>query len=189
MSPHGYRRLAVLTLLSATACTITRHIEPVPARTIAAVCIVENEKVFGKDFLAAVREGFERRGIATREDPKEVLPADCAYRLEYEARWKWDIALYLAYADLRLYEGQLQVGRATYNARDADYRLDKFGSGSGKVTKLMTGCYGTSPAQTPVHRAPCRTGEDRQRSDRRFSGGAPAPSVASAAWAPSQERV
>jgi hypothetical protein len=125
----------VLSLVS--GCTITTHVEPIPRDAPQALCIKENAAVWSKEFLPALRERFERRGIATSVYTDD-LPDGCRYRAEYDANWSWDVAVYLVYTDIRVYEDENLIGRVTYDARGGGGRLDKFGSTEGKLDELMT---------------------------------------------------
>jgi hypothetical protein len=92
--------------------------------------------VWSKQFLPALRGELARHGIATTVYG-DAPPDACAHRLEYEAEWKWDVAVYLRYADLRVYDGETLAGRATYDARGAFARLDKFGRTEDRLRTLV----------------------------------------------------
>ena len=132
---HRIVLLPALVLLS--ACTITTHVNPIPRDTVKAVCIKENTATWSKEFLPALRAQFERHGIATSVYP-ENPPADCRYRVEYDANWGWDLAVYLKYADIRIFDGPQMIGQATYDARGGSGRLDKFGRTDEMLSQLMT---------------------------------------------------
>jgi hypothetical protein len=127
---------AVLAGVLAAGCTITTHVEPVPERVIPSVCVQENGAVWSKEFLPTLREQLGRHGIETTVFQGE-RPPGCRYHLEYEAQWKWDMAVYLAFTDIRLYEDGVLIGRGTYDARGGSGRLDKFGRGDEKLARLL----------------------------------------------------
>ena len=127
---------AVLAGVLAAGCTIKTRVEAVPERVIPSLCVQENGAVWSKDFLPTLREQLGRHGIETTVYQGE-RPRGCRYHLEYEARWKWDMAVYLAYADLRLYDAGVLIGRGTYDARGGSGRLDKFGRGDEKLARLL----------------------------------------------------
>src|SRR5262249_43604634 len=102
--------IALLVMIGGGACTIVRHVDPVPPTTIASLCIVENDAVWSKQFLPTLRDQLTRHGIASTVYDRRV-PPECDHWLEYEARWQWDVAVYLAYADIRVYQGTTLVGR------------------------------------------------------------------------------
>jgi hypothetical protein len=125
-----------LTLLLISGCTITTNIEPVPPGSLSAICIKENTAVWSKEFLPALRQRFEKRGIKTSVYTGE-LPDGCDNRLEYDANWSWDLAVYLVYADIRVYDGDRIIGRATFDARGGGGRMDKFGTTEGRLDELI----------------------------------------------------
>jgi hypothetical protein len=107
-------RLGVLVLVpsSTAVCTITTHVEPIRRDAPEALCVKENPPVWSKEFLPALREQFERRGITTSVYASDV-PNGCRHRAEYDANWSWDLTVYLVYADIRVYEEHHLIGRAT----------------------------------------------------------------------------
>ncbi|MBI4515180.1 MAG: hypothetical protein HY699_05105 [Deltaproteobacteria bacterium] len=124
-------------LLVLPACTITTSVQPISRDLVKAVCISDNPDTWSKDFLPALRAQFQRHGIATRvysQDP----PADCRFRVEYDANWGWDVAVYLKYLDVRIFDQDRLVGQATYDARGGGGRLDKLGSTESKLERIMT---------------------------------------------------
>lgn len=139
MSKHestAYGCTAVLCVLLA-GCTITTRVDPVSPVDLRGVCIKENTAVWSKEFLPALRAEFEHHGIRTTVYNADK-PTDCVYHVEYEANWYWDVAVYLQYCDIRVYEGTTRVGRATYDARGGGARLDKFGTTVEKLHRLTT---------------------------------------------------
>jgi hypothetical protein len=133
----AFRRVSLFGgLLLCAACTISTSVQPVPSGDIQAVCIKENPATWSEGFLPALRAQFERRRIATATYV-QYPPAECRYRVEYDANWGWDVAIYLKYADIRILDGDRLIGRATYDARGAWGRVDKFGSTDAKLDQLM----------------------------------------------------
>jgi hypothetical protein len=139
------RTVASSALILLSACTITTRIEPVPPETVREVCIEENPATWSKEFLPELRAQFERRGIASSVYTGDA-PADCVYRVEYDANWSWDLAVYPVYLDIRVYDQQALIGQATYDARDGSGRLDKFGRTSKRLDELMTQLLGKPSA-------------------------------------------
>ena len=159
--PNAGRALAVLSLLTVAGCSITTHVDPLPPSTIPSLCIADNPKVFSKQFLPTMQAQLARRGIATTVY-EGAPPAGCTMHVEWEAHWSWDIALYLEYADIKVYDGDALVGRATYDARGGDARLDKFGRGDEKLAKLLDQLLrnvnpGAAPLPVATSSAPTRS--------------------------------
>jgi hypothetical protein len=119
-----------------SACTITQHVEPVPPDTLSSLCIQENDQTWSKEFLPTLRDQLQRRGIASTVY-HGTPPPSCRFRLTYDVNWGWDLAVYLTYANLRIYDGTKPIGEATYDARDGDARFDKFGHTEDKIAPLL----------------------------------------------------
>jgi hypothetical protein len=117
-------------------CTITRSVEPVSHPIDSTLCIEENDDVWSKQFLPALRQSFERHGVRTSVYRGE-RPADCRYHATYVAKWRWDMATYLGYADIQIYDGDQVIGRALYDAGGGTASLRKFGSTMSKVDPLV----------------------------------------------------
>lgn len=128
--------IALVAALFGAGCTIERRILPVPPASIASLCIAENHKVWSAEFLPTLRRQLARHGIESTVYDGPV-PAECPRHLEYTAHWMWDVAVYLQYADISIYEGDTLIGRATYDATHGSARLDKFGSGEERLAGLV----------------------------------------------------
>jgi len=96
------RRLAVFALtIFAWGCT-TVTVRPVDrSAELKHVCIQENSKVWVKDFLPVLRDGFERHGISS-EVFQDVAPDHCEFFVTYTALQTWDVATYMTHAEVRL---------------------------------------------------------------------------------------
>jgi hypothetical protein len=117
-------------------CAINQSVKPVGATAMAEVCIKNNPAVMMADFLKELRSQLEAKGIRTSTFDGE-RPDRCRHHLEYTANWRWDFAMYMAFADLRVHEDGLLVGQATYDALGGGMNLGKFGSTSEKMKRLV----------------------------------------------------
>lgn len=134
-------------VLSTASCTITREVQPIAARTIDLVCIQENPDVRRKEFGPTLQRLIEEKGFATRTYQGNP-PADCNVRLEYSATWSWDLATYMDFADVRVFESVNQIGRATYDARRGSATMRKFGSAEERLRSLLDELFAAvTPAQ------------------------------------------
>lgn len=141
------KRLLIAVMLAGLlgGCAINIKVNPVTPGRITTLCILHNPDILANDFEPMIQEMIADRGIQTilAESP---LPQDCRHRMEYTANWRWDIVMYLVYAEFRVYEDIDQIGLAQYSARSGGARLDKFGTAKGKVEPLMDRLFGK-----PVH--------------------------------------
>lgn len=62
---------------------------------------------------------------------------ECSLTSTYIARWRWDLALYMAYAKIDVYRDGRPVGQALYDALMGGGRLDKFIDAEQKIRELV----------------------------------------------------
>jgi hypothetical protein len=122
--------------LGLAGCAITQNVRPVAAPDIALLCIKKNPDVLMSEFVTELKSQVEAKGMKALVYDA-AAPADCRHRLEYSANWRWDLAMYLVFADLRVYDRELLIGQANYDARGGGGRLDKFGPTAGKLQRLL----------------------------------------------------
>ena len=114
MATHRIAVFAFLTL--AWGCTSVT-VRPVDRSVqLKHVCIRENPKVWVKDFLPVLRDGFERHGISSEVFSEEPA-SHCEFIVTYTALQSWDFANYLAHAELRLERQGKQVAFAEYHLK------------------------------------------------------------------------
>jgi hypothetical protein len=124
------------TALAMTGCAITQNVRPVTAPDISLLCIKKNPEVMMSEFVTELKSQVEAKGMKARIY-EGATPADCRHRIEYTANWRWDLAMYLVFADLRVYDKDLLIGQANYDARAGGGRMDKFGPTAGKLKGLV----------------------------------------------------
>jgi hypothetical protein len=134
---------SVLVLLL-SGCSITQSIDPIKAQ-ISQVCVLDNPKVFMKEFQPEMQKQIEEKGYPTKVYTG-ARPADCSHHLEYTANWQWDMAMYLTYAEMRVYDRVGLAGKAVYDARRGGGRLDKFGRTAEKIKPLVDELFGSASA-------------------------------------------
>lgn len=128
--------------LACAACSISTTVKPVE-KPLTALCLQYNDDVLMDGFHPELDAQVRSAGIATRTY-KGVPPADCGAYLEYTASWRWDLAMFLRYAQLRVFESNRLIGEATYDARYGGGRPDKFGPTAGKLRKLTDPLFAAS---------------------------------------------
>jgi hypothetical protein len=55
----------------------------------------------------------------------------------YTVNWAWRMALYMRYAEIKVYRSAAMVGEAVYDATWGGLRLDKFISAENKIRELV----------------------------------------------------
>ncbi len=125
--------------LALVACSIKQNVRPVTPADLATreICIRENKTV-REGFLEAYRQALESKGFSVRMlDPDAGIRA-CPLLTTYTANWRWDLALYMAYAELTVFRDGNEIGKATYDALMGGGRMDKFIKADEKVRELVS---------------------------------------------------
>lgn len=148
-SAGAHRFLATAALVMSIGCTAV-SVQPVdPQLQIGRVCIEKNPAVEVVDFLDVVRAGFRRHGIETNVYDG-TPPRECEFVLRYTARRSWDLASYMAHAELHLERSGQPLASAIYHLRGGGgYALTKYDSTRKKmnpvIDELLAGRGGQAP--------------------------------------------
>ena len=157
-------------ILVLAGCSITQTIEPIRPAHVSTVCILDNPKVHMDEFQPELQRLVEKKGVGTHIYEGN-RPGRCSHYLEYTANWQWDMAMYLSYAELRVYDEHGLAGQAVYDARRGGGRMDKFGRTTTKLEPLVEELFsmvevGARPnGASGSHRAP-ETGDSQGRAAR-----------------------
>jgi hypothetical protein len=137
-----------------SGCSIKRVVEPLAGGEVSEVCILDNPRIHMDGFQPELQNQISGKGYRTSIYQSQ-RPAHCSHFLEYTANWKWDMAMYLAYADLRVFDRTGLAGKATYDARSGGGRLDKFGGTAEKIRPLVDQLFAsTRPGAVPIVNTP-----------------------------------
>jgi hypothetical protein len=100
------------------------------------ICIIDNPKV-REGFLEAYRRALDHKGFQTRVLDKSATPDECPLTSTYTANWRWDLALYLAFANITVYADGRKVGRAVYDSLGGGGNPAKFINAEKKIQELV----------------------------------------------------
>jgi len=127
----------LIMLLIAGCGTIEQKVKPITLSGTEAreICVIENTSV-RKDFLTAYRDALSRRNLTVRVLPPETAVGSCPLTSTYTANWRWDLALYLAFADLKVYRNGRLEGEAVYDSLQAGAKTSKFINAGMKIQEL-----------------------------------------------------
>lgn len=109
----------------------TKQVTPVAMPEEKRICIIENPKVI-HDFKGAYQRALEERGFQVEVFPDATPLSVCRMTTRYTANWRWDLTLYLAYAELRVYNAGQPAGRAVFHGRSS-----RFFTTEGKIKELV----------------------------------------------------
>lgn len=118
-------------------CAITQKVTPVESLSGKEICVVVNPAVSQPGFLTAYTRALNERGYTVRELPPGASVNDCPITSTYTANWRWDLALYMAFADIKVYRDGTQVGQAVYDAMQGGANMSKFIKGDAKISELV----------------------------------------------------
>lgn len=132
------KRIAVLTAVAtlSTGCAINQTVKPVQHFADKTVCIITNPAV-RDGFLVSYKQALEAKGYVAQALPATASIVECAVTSTYTANWRWDLALYMSYADIKVYSGGQPTGEALYDAKSAGLNAGKFIDADKKIRELV----------------------------------------------------
>jgi hypothetical protein len=129
-----------------TGCAITQNVTPVSSRTSnTELCVVTNSEVVQDGFHPVFVQVLTRKGFSVKSLPDKSSPSSCPLTATYEAIYRWDIAIYLARVDLRVYNDGREVGQANYDSLSGSANMNKFIRTEPKLTELVDQLFQAQP--------------------------------------------
>jgi hypothetical protein len=134
-----YARLsAAVAAVAVTGCAITQEVSPVKlGQPAQELCLVRNSEVVQDGFHDVYVRVLERKGFRVRSLPDKASVDSCALLATYEAIYRWDLAIYLARADLRVFVEGKEAGRAVYDSLSGGANMNKFIRTEPKLAELV----------------------------------------------------
>jgi hypothetical protein len=133
------RRLSVLACLPLSllaGCAIHQNVRPVEAVGDTQVCVINNPAV-RPSVLASYRRVLGDKGYTVRELPESAAITDCKVTSTYQANWRWDLAMYMHFAQFRVFIDGKEKGVATYDATRGGANMGKFIDADKKIAELI----------------------------------------------------
>lgn len=127
----------MLTVLTLAGCSIKQTVTPVALSGAQGpeICMIPAEGLrtgFNTTYTAQLRN----KGFQTRELQPGSPPSSCALSTTYIGQWSWDMALYMSYADIQVFENGRQVGQALYDSTSGGARMGKFIDAQSKIIEM-----------------------------------------------------
>ncbi len=119
-----------------SACTIKQTIEPAEITKNSEICIIENPAV-RSGFLVEFKSVLSSKGIPFIVVSETAIPPGCEWTARYSARWAWDLALYMVYAEIKIFHNGNLDGVAIYDATQGSGNLSKFIDAEPKIRELV----------------------------------------------------
>lgn len=132
------RSLAAVVAVALSGCAITQDVKPFGLDQGAHdLCLVRNSEVVQDGFHDVYVRVLEKKGFKVRSLPDKAAVTSCPLVGTYEAIYRWDMAIYLARADLRIFADGKEVGRAVYDSLSGGANMAKFIRTEPKLTELV----------------------------------------------------
>jgi len=125
-------------LISLVGCSIKQEVKPVTAAQVTTkdICVRRNAAV-REGFLEAYRQALEGKGFAVRVLEPDAGVTACPLLTTYTANWRWDLATYMAYAQMIVFRDGSEIGKALYDSLGGGGRMDKFIKADEKVREVV----------------------------------------------------
>lgn len=128
--------LAIGAAASLSGCAIHQTVQPVEKLQAKQICIVQNGDV-REGFLDSYKRALTAKGFAVRQLPAGASLVECPITSTYTANWRWDLAMYMAYAEIKVYSDGKPVGEAKYDSTRGGGNMGKFIDADKKITELV----------------------------------------------------
>lgn len=141
--------ITIISVLMLTGCSIKQSVNPVDAAGYDSICFVEDSSV-RQEFGNAYKRALSEKGFYVQVVSSGTRYSSCPLLTTYYARWSWDVALYLSFAELKVYRDGTLIGDATYDSRRGAGRLDKFIDAENKLRELVNQLFVNVHAAAPM---------------------------------------
>lgn len=145
---HRLSYIALASILL-VGCAINQTVKPVERFAGTQVCIVVNPAVSQAGFLTTYTRVLTEKGFTVRQLLPGSPVTECPMTSIYTANWRWDLGLYLAFADIKVYSNGQQSGQAVYDAMGGGANMNKFIKGEAKITELVNQLFPDRANATP----------------------------------------
>jgi hypothetical protein len=129
--------LAIAPVALFAGCAIHQNVRPVEGAGDSQVCVIGNPGV-RPSVMATYKRVLGEKGYTVRELPPNAAITDCKVTSTYQANWRWDLAMYMHYAEFRVFVDGKERGVATYDATRGGGNLGKFIDADKKIAELVT---------------------------------------------------
>ena len=132
------RILIAAAVFTLSGCAITQDVTPSGLDQRAhELCLVRNSEVVQDGFHDVYARVLEKKGFKVRWLADKSPVTSCPLVGTYEVIYRWDLAIYLARADLRIYADGKEAGRAVYDSLSGGANMNKFVRTEPKLTELI----------------------------------------------------
>ena len=146
MKSQGLKRtiftaIFVLLLGVINGCSIRQTVKPVElSGQPMEICIIKNEKV-RPGFLDAYSGALKAKSVRLRTLGESASLNECTITSTYTAHWGWDLAMYMKYAEIKVYRSAALVGEAMTTRLGAAGVLINSSMPTTKYMSLSINCF------------------------------------------------
>jgi len=128
----------VLIAFTLAGCTIKQTVDApeLSPHLDPEICLIPAKGV-RQGFTDVYTANLESKGFKVTLLRPGASPSRCPLSTTYIGTWHWDAALYMNFADIRVYENGRKVGQALYDSRSGSGRPDKFINAENKINELV----------------------------------------------------
>ncbi len=119
-----------------SACSIKQVVEKAEIPKEALLCVIENKDV-REGFLKEFKHVLNSKSIPYKVINESSIPAECEWTATYVANWTWDLALYMSYAEIKVFQNGNLDGKAIYDSTKGGGNMSKFIDAKSKIRELM----------------------------------------------------
>ena len=148
--------LACLPLALLAGCAIHQTVRPLDAMVDTQVCVINNPAV-RPSVMAAYKKVLGDKGYSVRELPENAAITECRVTSTYQANWRWDLAMYMHFAEFRVFVDGKEKGVAVYDATHGGANMGKFIDADKKIAEMINqlfpggaGTHAFAPGTTTV---------------------------------------
>lgn len=126
----------VLAVAAMTGCAIHQTVKPVERFSDKQICVIENPSVKA-GFIEAYKRALTAKGYVVKQLPSSASIIECNITSTYSANWRWDLALYMAFAEIKVYNNGKPTGEAKYDSQRGGGNMGKFIDADKKIEELV----------------------------------------------------
>lgn len=122
--------------IALAGCAIQQTVQPVGRIADRQICVIDNPAVRA-GFVETYKRSLTQKGYDVRQLPAGSSVTACEVTSTYTANWRWDLAMYMAFAEIRVFSAGQQVGEAKYDSMGGGANLNKFIDADRKIQELV----------------------------------------------------
>ena len=133
-----HKNIVVVVILTfiLSGCAIHQKVTSVERFQEKQVCVIENPAV-KVGFLQSYKRALSNKGYTVKQLPPSASLIECAITSTYSANWRWDLATYMAFAEIKVYNNGKPIGEVKYDAMRGGANMSKFIDADKKITELV----------------------------------------------------